>query len=103
MEESSDKAKQPLAIGPIEFIVVHHGLEVPVVVYQDQYFSLMSLITDKLQVRDFGLCSGMGGCGTCQVSIYHGNGKLKRVALSCQVGIDDVLMNAKIIVPDNVY
>jgi len=63
----------------------------------------MSLIVDKLQIQGFGICSGMGSCGTCLLSIYHNQSTFERAALSCQVAINDELANVKIILPDKIY
>jgi succinate dehydrogenase/fumarate reductase-like Fe-S protein len=45
---------------------------------------------DTLPVSGFGLCSGMGGCGTCMVRI---NG---RNVLSCEVAVNESLVEAVI-------
>jgi hypothetical protein len=45
---------------PITFTLVFQGREIPVRTYENQYYSLMSLIDTKLDIQGFGLCSGMG-------------------------------------------
>jgi ferredoxin len=82
---------------PILFTILHNGHEVSVRAKEDQYSSLMSLIADKIPMQGFGLCSGMGSCGTCLVSIYDRNSRLEKVALSCQVRVNDDLTSSKII------
>ncbi len=90
-------------MNPITFTISYQGQEFLVRTYHNQYFSLMSLIVDKLQMQGFGICSGMGSCGTCLLSIYHDTSPLKRTTLSCQVGINDELANVKVVVPDKIY
>jgi aerobic-type carbon monoxide dehydrogenase small subunit (CoxS/CutS family) len=57
---------------------------------EGQYFSLMSLITNHLFIPGFGLCSGMGSCGTCMVRM-HGS-----KTLSCTIAVNDALDNVVI-------
>ena len=102
MEETSKTGSLPDS-NPICFSILYRGQEVPVRTYQNQYFSLMSLIADKLDIQGFGLCSGMGSCGTCLLSIYSEKNTLQRTTLSCQVRVNDELANLKIIVPDRTY
>lgn len=52
----------------------------------------MSLISDYLDPVGFGLCSGMGSCGTCIVEI---DGMRN---LSCAIAITDELANARILI-----
>jgi ferredoxin len=90
-------------MNPITFTISYQGQELPVRTYQNQYFSLMSLIVDKLQIQGFGMCSGMGSCGTCLLNIYHNKSTFERATLSCQIAIDDELANVKIVLPDKIY
>lgn len=55
-----------------------------------RYFSLMSLICNYLVISGFGLCCGMGSCGSCLVEIdgYR--------TLSCAIAVNDDLVGAKI-------
>ena len=87
------------AENPILFTLVHDGQELPVHTSDDQYFSLMALISDRLSLQEFGLCSGMGSCGTCMVDIYDGL-QLEKRTLSCCVQVNDELANTKIVVPE---
>ena len=66
---------------------------------RNQYHSLMTLIADYLPIPDFGLCCGMGSCGTCTVEIYEKNALLKHSVLSCDVQINDYIANAIISIP----
>ncbi|MBN8820684.1 MULTISPECIES: hypothetical protein [unclassified Spirosoma] len=52
----------------------------------------MSLISAYLPVVGFGLCSGMGSCGTCVVEIDGIR------SLSCGVAVSDELANTRIVV-----
>ncbi|WP_035333300.1 2Fe-2S iron-sulfur cluster-binding protein [Dyadobacter crusticola] len=72
------------------FTIVFNGKEYQVQAGENRHFSLMSLISEQLAIPGFGLCSGMGSCGTCIVEM---NG---RNALSCSVAIDHSLANAVI-------
>ncbi len=84
------------------FTLVHRGKEYQVQVYRGQYYSLMTLIADYLGVFGFGLCCGMGSCGTCLVSISGNNTVAKRHGLSCEMPVNDELANVTVTVPDNI-
>lgn len=90
-------------MNPITFTISYQGQELPVRTYQNQYFSLMALILDKVEVQGFGMCSGMGSCGTCMLTICHNRSTYEKTTLSCQVGVNDDLANVKIVIPDKVY
>ncbi|WP_183558891.1 2Fe-2S iron-sulfur cluster-binding protein [Mucilaginibacter sp. SP1R1] len=68
-----------------------------------QYHSLMTLILDHLAIPGFGLCCGMGSCGTCLVQISNAHSSFKQTVLACGIQINDELANAHIFIPDNVY
>ena len=70
---------------------------------RDQYHTLMTLIADRLSILDFGLCSGMGSCGTCLVKISEKQSPIERFALSCEVQISDELANTEITIAGNNY
>lgn len=53
----------------ISFTIVDQNEEHIVETYAGEYRNLMSLISDKIYVEDFGECKGMGRCGTCVVEI----------------------------------
>ncbi|MFC5408861.1 hypothetical protein ACFPMF_06060 [Larkinella bovis] len=80
-------------IDTISFTLVYQGDEIPVQTYRNQYISLMSLISDTLQIPDFGLCCGMGSCGTCVVEIGGMRG------LACEISVDASLANTRILIP----
>ncbi|GAB3255612.1 hypothetical protein GCM10027347_16860 [Larkinella harenae] len=74
----------------IHFTLIYQQRDVPVQTHRHHYPSLMSLISDVLFIPGFGLCSGMGSCGTCVVKIDG----FRR--LSCEVPITDHLANARV-------
>ncbi|WP_338877321.1 hypothetical protein WBJ53_33110 (plasmid) [Spirosoma sp. SC4-14] len=76
----------------IIFTLVYRGEEWPVQTHRNKYHSLMSLISAYLPVVGFGLCSGMGSCGTCVVEIDGIR------SLSCGVAVSDELANTRIVV-----
>jgi aerobic-type carbon monoxide dehydrogenase small subunit (CoxS/CutS family) len=71
--------------------------------FPGQYHSLMSLISDNLAIPGFGLCCGMGSCGTCLVQIIAQQSVIKRNVLSCSTLINDDLSNTDIMIPDKIY
>lgn len=87
----------------ILFTLLHKGQEYPVQVSRGQYYSLMTLISDYLALPGFGLCSGMGSCGTCMVDIKEKNSRVIRSGLSCDIQVNDELANVFVVVPDRVY
>ena len=68
-----------------------------------QYHTLMTLISDHLSILGFGLCCGMGSCGTCMVKINEKHSLIERFALSCEVQISDELANTQITIAENNY
>jgi aerobic-type carbon monoxide dehydrogenase small subunit (CoxS/CutS family) len=87
----------------ILFTLFHKGETYPVQTYPNEYYSLMTLISDRLTIPGFGLCCGMGSCGTCIVQISNKYSAVKRQVLSCGVSINDDLANTQIIIPDVIY
>lgn len=65
-------------------------------VYYKEYHSLMTLIADRLAIPGFGLCCGMGSCGTCVVELCDKYTKRKRSVLSCDTMINDTLANTEV-------
>ncbi len=63
----------------------------------------MTLISDYLAIPGFGLCSGMGSCGTCMVEIIENFSNRKRYGLSCEIQVSDDLANTKIIISDTFF
>lgn len=76
----------------ILFRLLYKDEEVQVQTSRNQYYSLMSLISDYLEISGFGLCSGMGSCGTCAVKIDGMR------SLSCDVPVNDELANTRIVI-----
>ena len=71
--------------------------------YTNAYPSLMTLIADKLSPMGFGLCCGMGSCGTCLVQITYAGSKAKISVLACDLSINDELANAVVYLPEQFY
>ncbi|MCF0050589.1 (2Fe-2S)-binding protein [Dyadobacter sp. LJ53] len=78
----------------IDFILVLDGKEYAVRMDKGQHISLMTLISDHLPISGFGLCSGMGGCGTCLVEIDG------EPALSCGVPVNADLSDTIIVIQE---
>ena len=76
----------------ILFTLIYRGEEWLLQTHRNEYHSLMSLISAYLPVVGFGLCSGMGSCGTCIVEIDGMR------SLSCAVAVNDELANTRIVV-----
>lgn len=87
----------------IFFTLINADKEYPVYTYADQYNNLMVLISAYTGISGFGLCCGMGSCGTCLVVIRESTGMFERNALSCDVKIDDYLSNTKILISESNY
>ena len=87
----------------IIFTLVYRGEEFQVQTSRNQYRTLMTLISDYLAITGFGLCCGMGSCGTCMVEICEKNTIIKRSTLSCNVQVTDELANVTIYIVANVY
>lgn len=87
----------------ILFTLVYMNQTFPVQTNRNQYHSLMTLISDHLALAGFGLCCGMGSCGTCLVDISEINSAMKRTTLSCSVQINDELANTIITITSQLY
>ena len=83
--------------------LIHECKEYQVQTTKDQYHTLMVLISDHLSLVDFGLCCGMGSCGTCMIEISEKRAAVKQFVLSCEVQISDELANARITIPESNY
>jgi Na+-transporting NADH:ubiquinone oxidoreductase subunit NqrF len=77
----------------IRFIVVYDEENYQVQTWQDQYASLMSLLSDQFQMSGFGICGGGGSCGTCGVEIIENCSGQRKLTLSCEIEINDKLAN----------
>lgn len=84
----------PVNENTILFKVAYQGRITNVRTYPNQYYSLMTLISDQLAIPGFGLCCGMGSCGTCLVQISNGYHPTIRNVLACDVQVNDELANA---------
>lgn len=87
----------------ILFTLVYKENHYPVQASGNEYHCLMTLISDHLGIPDFGLCSGMGSCGTCMVTIRSHNREERNGSLSCGIAINDDLANTEIIIPEGYY
>lgn len=72
-------------------------------VYPNEYRSLMTLISDYMAIPGFGLCCGMGSCGTCVVDLCNKYTKYKTSVFSCDIMINDTIANTEVYVPDQNY
>jgi aerobic-type carbon monoxide dehydrogenase small subunit (CoxS/CutS family) len=80
----------------IHFSLVVNGEEYQIQTFCSEYHSLMTLISDRVNLADFGLCSGMGSCGTCDLQI---DGVM---VLACETAVNDSLANTRIVVDKQV-
>lgn len=87
----------------ILFTLIHGREEYAVQTHRGQYYSLMTLISEHLGLAGFGLCSGMGSCGTCRVDIREQYSSVKRSGLSCNIKVNDELANTMIVIPERMY
>lgn len=87
----------------IIFTLVYLGEDYPVRTYKNEYYSLMVLIAVHLDLTGFGLCSGMGSCGTCMVEIKEKKASVVTHTLSCDVPVNDELANTIITVAKTNY
>jgi aerobic-type carbon monoxide dehydrogenase small subunit (CoxS/CutS family) len=83
----------------ILFKIAYQGHITEVQTYPNQYYSLMTLISDRLAIPGFGLCSGMGSCGSCLVQISNGYHQGTKNVLACAVSVNDELAGAVVTVP----
>jgi aerobic-type carbon monoxide dehydrogenase small subunit (CoxS/CutS family) len=89
--------------GTISIILIYRGESHHILTYANEYYSLMTLISDHLAIPGFGLCCGMGSCGTCRVELGNQYSALSRQVLACGVRIDDELSNTQITIPEPRY
>ena len=87
----------------IMLTLVFEGKEYQIQTNKNQYHTLMTLIADHLSILGFGLCCGMGSCGTCMVKISEKHSSIERITLSCEVQISDELVNTKITIAKSDY
>ncbi|MDB5285246.1 MAG: 2Fe-2S iron-sulfur cluster binding protein [Mucilaginibacter sp.] len=53
----------------LTFALIFHNERQIIQVYQNEYYSLMTHICDRLAIPGFGLCCGMGSLRTCIVDL----------------------------------
>ncbi len=87
----------------IIFTLEHRGVTQRVYTHKNQYYSLMTLISDQLGIAGFGICCGMGSCGTCMVAIREAGRNNWMYTLACDVCVDVNLSNAAVRVPDVIF
>jgi len=75
----------------IEINLVWNGMPTRVRVRPSEFHSLMGLISSKLAIPGFGICNGMGSCGTCYVRIDDEQGRGEMRLLSCAVPVNELL------------
>jgi aerobic-type carbon monoxide dehydrogenase small subunit (CoxS/CutS family) len=83
--------------------LVYQDQQYQVQTRKNQYHSLMTLIVDHLALPEFGLCCGMGSCGTCMVQINEKYSPIEQFVLSCDVLLNEALSNTTIIIPKRNY
>ena len=83
----------------ILFTLVYNGEAYQVQTNGRQYHTLMILVADHIAIPGFGLCSGMGSCGTCMVEIKNKHCNTTTNTLSCDIYINDELANTIINIP----
>lgn len=88
----------------IQLTLIYLGDDYRLQTYPGQFHSLMTLISDHLAIPGFGLCCGMGSCGTCLVELAESShASLKRPVLACGIQVNDELSNTCVFIPDSVY
>jgi hypothetical protein len=90
-------------MGNIQLTLIYHGETYPIRTYTNEYYSLMTLISEHLAIAGFGLCSGMGSCGTCMVQINDKYSSTTKHILACGTRVNDELSNTQIIISDQSY
>ena len=92
----ADKSNIPLTL-------IYQGESHHIQTYANQYYSLMALISDHLAIPGFGLCCGMGSCGTCRVELVNRYSAVTRQVLACDIRINDELSNMQVSIPELHY
>lgn len=87
----------------ISLTLIYKGENYQVQTYTNEFHTLMTLISYHLAVTGFGLCCGMGSCGTCMVQIGNKYSSRTLYILACDIQINDELSNTQIIIPDQGY
>ncbi|PSK91214.1 2Fe-2S iron-sulfur cluster-binding protein [Taibaiella chishuiensis] len=84
----------------VNFTLVYRDRHYPVQVDRHACTSLMVLIADRLGIPGFGLCSGMGSCGTCQVTLIDARGQAQYAIQSCAMSINEALAQCYIFITE---
>ncbi len=93
----------PLGKGNIILTLIYKGESYIIHTYANEYYSLMTLISDRLAITGFGLCCGMGSCGTCRVELGNQYTSITKPVLSCDIQVNDELSNKHITIADQTY
>ena len=80
----------------ILFTIAFNGNEHQMQTREDQYKSLMCLISEHFRIARFGICYGGGSCGTCGVVIKDKFTGKKKFILSCEIKINEELVEKKV-------
>jgi len=83
------------------FTIHYRGEVYQIQIHEGQYPSLMALISGHLAIMGFGICSGMGSCGTCLAQIADSPEARRRSVLACDIALNDDLANKDVFVPDS--
>lgn len=87
----------------ISLTIIYKDESYPIQTYLNEYGSLMTLISDHLAIAGFGLCCGMGSCGTCLVTITSKYTSVSRSVMACDMQINDELSNTQITISEQRY
>lgn len=87
----------------IIFTLVYNEEEHIIQTRVGEYFSLMDVISQNLMLDCFGICSGMGSCGTCMVKMNMPQIEPCEYKLSCAVDIDYDICNKVVTIPNDRY
>ena len=87
----------------ISLTIIYKGESYLIQTYLNEYGSLMTLISAHLAIPGFGLCCGMGSCGTCLVTIGNKYASASRSVMACDMQINDELSNTQITISNQRY
>ncbi|MBC7537162.1 MAG: 2Fe-2S iron-sulfur cluster binding domain-containing protein [Ferruginibacter sp.] len=93
----------PLGKGNIIITFIYKGDSYIIHTYANEYSNLMTLISDRLAIPGFGLCCGMGSCGTCIVEIGSQYTSITKPVLSCDIRVNNELSNKHVTIADQPY
>lgn len=88
---------------PISLQLEFEDKQIQIYTDTNTYYSLMELITTHIVIPGFGICSGMGSCGTCMVDICEKNGGAPKYIFSCSERISYELANTIIKIHTSFY